>query len=385
MLAQGGFCMPDIEAVGDAVTGGLVARAVEPGAGEADGHTHERLCLNCGSALTGPYCHQCGQKAHVHRTLSAFGHDLAHGVLHLDGKIWNTLPLLAWRPGELTRRYVHGERARFVSPMALFLFSVFLMFAILSVGGGIRESNQVVAGTSDNGRLEAELKRSTDAEKAKLQKLQQERQQRAEAGLPTASVDSQIREKQAEIAITERITRGFIADEDSVATVDLTRSADGNLSLSTGSKRLDAWFVAAYEKARENPTLLLYKVQSNAYKFSWLLIPISIPLVWLLFLHRRRYRQQFTAYDHTVFVTYSIAFMSLALVALTLLDWIGFPSLVFALGVLLVPPVHMYRQLKDAYALSRRSALWRTAALLIMALAALLLFAAILLAVGVFG
>ena len=51
--------------------------------------------------------------------LTALWHDLAHGVLHLDGKIWRTLPLLAWRPGELTRRYIEGERARFVSPMAL--------------------------------------------------------------------------------------------------------------------------------------------------------------------------------------------------------------------------------------------------------------------------
>ena len=56
-------------------------------------------------------------------------------MLHLDGKFWRTLPLLAWRPGELTRRYVHGERAKFVSPMAMFLFSVFLMFAVLSIYG----------------------------------------------------------------------------------------------------------------------------------------------------------------------------------------------------------------------------------------------------------
>ncbi len=132
--------MSEPEGIGEAVSGAALARAVEPKAGEigADGHTHETACLNCGSDLAGNYCHRCGQRAHVHRTLSAFWHDLAHGVLHLDGKIWTTLPLLAWRPGELTRRYVDGERAKFISPMALFLFSVFLMFAILSVlGGGI--------------------------------------------------------------------------------------------------------------------------------------------------------------------------------------------------------------------------------------------------------
>jgi hypothetical protein len=39
-------------------------------------------------------------------------------------------------------------------------------------------------------------------------------------------------------------------------------------------------------RAKANPSLLAYRLQSNSYKYSWALIPISIPLVWLLFLHR---------------------------------------------------------------------------------------------------
>src|SRR4051812_433341 len=113
--------MGNFEAPGDAVTGGDVGRAVEPKACETapDGHTHETNCLNCGALLTGPYCHECGQHAQVHRTLSALFHDFLHGVLHFEGKIWRTLPLLAWRPGQLTRCYIEGQRARFVSPIAM--------------------------------------------------------------------------------------------------------------------------------------------------------------------------------------------------------------------------------------------------------------------------
>ena len=128
--------MGELEAVADAVTGGMLGRAVEPGDGETDGHTHETHCLNCGAELTGAFCHQCGQHAHVHRTLSAFFHDFLHGVLHFEGKIWRTLPLLAWKPGELTRRYIDGQRASFVSPIALFLFCVFLTFAVIGLTSG---------------------------------------------------------------------------------------------------------------------------------------------------------------------------------------------------------------------------------------------------------
>jgi hypothetical protein len=70
-----------------------------------------------------------------HRSLAAIGHDIMHGVLHLDGKLWNTLPLLAFKPGKLTRRFIEGERAKFVSPMAMFLFSVFAMFAVFQMVG----------------------------------------------------------------------------------------------------------------------------------------------------------------------------------------------------------------------------------------------------------
>ena len=108
---------------GDEEAGGAIAR---------DGHTCETSCLNCGAALVGDYCHACGQHGHVHRTLTAFFHDLLHGVLHFEGKTWRTLPLLAWRPGQLTRAYIDGKRASFVSPLALFLFSVFLMFAVVT-------------------------------------------------------------------------------------------------------------------------------------------------------------------------------------------------------------------------------------------------------------
>jgi len=87
-----------IEGAGDAITGGLIAAAVEPATGDAAA-ARDGNCLNCGAELAGPYCHRCGQPGHVHRTLAAFWHDLLHGVLHFEGKMWRTLPLLAWKPG----------------------------------------------------------------------------------------------------------------------------------------------------------------------------------------------------------------------------------------------------------------------------------------------
>ncbi len=47
--------------------------------------------------------------------------------------------------------------------------------------------------------------------------------------------------------------------------------------------------------------------------------------------------------------------------------------------------MHLYRQLKGTYALSRGGALWRTAAIMTIAMMALLAFALIIIGVGLSG
>src|SRR3546814_20405622 len=103
---------------------------------------------------------------------------------------------------------------------------------------------------------------------------------------------------------------------------------------------------------------MAYKIQTNAYKFSWALIPISVPFLWLLFLHRRRYRE-YRAYDHTVFDNYSIAFMRLGLVALILLWPHGIDGSIVQPALLIIPPLHNDRQIQAHYQLCPFRALWR--------------------------
>jgi len=338
----------NLEALGDAVTGGVLGRAVEPKAGETDGHTQETNCLNCGAALAGPFCHECGQHAHVHRTLSAFFHDFLHGVLHFEGKIWRTLPMLAWRPGELTRSYIDGQRARFVSPIALFLFTVFLMFGVIGL-------------TSNTSHASAQAAADAAKELRKdQQKLSILEGQRASASGPVAEkLDEKINDLKSEMTALEAVR-----DHRIDASFQFADGFVGGLGEKLGD-------------AAKNPELLFYKLKTNAYKFSWALIPISVPFVWLLFPFSRRFR----LYDHTVFVTYSLCFMMLLLAAGSL---IGLASESAASLAWFVPPIHMYRQLKGAYGVSTGGAIWRTFALTIFAFIAISLFASLLVAIGAF-
>jgi hypothetical protein len=286
-------------------------------------------------------------------------------VLHFEGKVWRTLPMLAFKPGELTRRYISGERARFVSPMALFLFSVFLTFAVFSLVLGSTSLMGRTGANFDNGMQEA-----IHESEQSLKGLEEDRAKALTGGngAKLASIDKKIEEAREEISLLKDMqSRG-------VTEATITRASD-DVPQGPG------WFNEAYVKAKKNPSLLIYKIQNNAYKFSWALIPISVPFVWLLFPFSRR----FHIYDHTVFVTYSLCFMTLFAVLLSLLSAIGVSAGWLVLAAIILAPIHMYKQLKGAYRLSRWSTAWRLVLLLHFTTFAATLFGLLLFALGALG
>jgi len=339
----------EVKSVGEIVTGGLIADAVEPGAGD-DGGIHDGACLNCGSTLTGPYCPACGQKARVHRSLATFLSDMIQGLFNFEGKIWRTLPMLVWRPGEMTRRYIDGQRARFVSPVALYLFTVFLMFAVLNLTGM----------SADPGSMQANLGQAAAENRSELTRLEAERRTALARRSEVAAIDRRIAGKKEDLAQIDQIRRGELITFDGKEEDNSPR-----------------WLREAAARIQSDPEAFIGKVQDAASKFSWLLIPLSVPFLWLLFPFNRR----FHLYDHTVFVTYSLSFMMMLVVAGGLLVSIGVPSLASLL--FFVPPIHMYRQLRGTYGLSRLNALLRTVALVSFAFVASTLFFVAIFAIGI--
>jgi hypothetical protein len=346
-----------LDSAADAMTGAVIARAVEPDAGEAGAHD-DKTCLNCGEDLIGKHCHACGQAGHIHRTLGAFWHDFTHSILHFEGKFWRTLPLLVLKPGTLTRRYIDGERARFVSPLAAFLFSVFLLFAAINWLGG--PLSPTVKGKSENGvsvDFSKDMQQSIAKAKAELVELE-----RIKA--PPAIIADK-RDELRQMARAGAFADGIDAED--------FKAEKGDFQL--GNPALEAKLRHGFE----NPQLLFYKMQSSAYKFSWAIIPLSLPFVWLLFAWKRR----FNAYDHLVFITYSLTFMGLFLVVLSILGRLGPLAALRDTLFAIVPPLHMLVHVKGTYELRWFSAIWRTVVLVMVAVFVMIVFTLLLLALGI--
>jgi Protein of unknown function (DUF3667) len=89
-------------------------------------------CLNCGSALGGSFCTACGQRAvPPNPTVAGIAGDAWHELTGYDGRIAATVRGLL-RPGHLTREYVAGRRARYISPVRLYLIASVVYFVTAS-------------------------------------------------------------------------------------------------------------------------------------------------------------------------------------------------------------------------------------------------------------
>ena len=94
----------------------------------------QTTCPNCDARLGDNYCPHCGQKVTpINPSLHDFLHDLTHELLHVDGKIFQSVRLLLTRPGFLTVEYFRGRRARYVSPIRLYLIFSVAFFAVSSL------------------------------------------------------------------------------------------------------------------------------------------------------------------------------------------------------------------------------------------------------------
>ena len=109
----------------------LVVAGVAAGNGEEiDASTTH--CRNCGFALWVPprkYCAQCGQATRLAvPSVREFAHEFVDHYVALDGRLFNTLKSLLFRPGQLSREYFAGRRQQYIGPLKLYLTFSLIFF-----------------------------------------------------------------------------------------------------------------------------------------------------------------------------------------------------------------------------------------------------------------
>jgi hypothetical protein len=268
----------------------------------------------------------------------------------------------------------------------MYLFTVFIMFMALSFmptpGQELNEAARSIAATPEssgtklfrasNALTQAEVAlanapKGTDEASVARREALQEKVADAQAALDEANQEMEENPTAPNVAA---LGAGWAQEVQA-------KARSGEWRANTGDKKLDE----KLNHKLENPELALYKIQQTFYKFSFLLIPISIPFVAVLFLWKRG----FTLYDHGVFVLYSLTFMALLIMIAAAAMRLGLSLGWAVLAVSLVVPIHMYAQVKGAYSLRTFSAVWRTFLLLNFCWVTLTLFLLAIIWLGLAG
>ncbi len=105
-----------------------------------------KACANCGQAFSTPppkFCPACGQESRVRAPrLVEFLQQFGGAYFSTEGALWRTLKLLLTKPGELTVRYLAGQRKHYVLPLRLYLtISVLVLVLMRTVAGSSIQFN----------------------------------------------------------------------------------------------------------------------------------------------------------------------------------------------------------------------------------------------------
>ncbi|MGC3998780.1 MAG: DUF3667 domain-containing protein [Anaeromyxobacter sp.] len=115
----------------------------------------EARCPNCDAPLAGRWCAACGQdQAHdLRRPLRRFLGEVLEEAVSLDSRFAHTLGPLLLRPGHVAAEMIGGRRARYSSPVRLYLLASLLFFLATAVAPEQATDMKVDLGQEDEPHL----------------------------------------------------------------------------------------------------------------------------------------------------------------------------------------------------------------------------------------
>lgn len=123
------------------------------------------VCPNCGAPTPDAYCSSCGQRnLDLHVSLRALVSETIEELFAADSRFGRTLRALFFHPGFLSSEYRAGRRARYTSPIKLYLAASALYF-FLPVGLEQMSSNGNDQGAAMSVHHDAEVAPAARSEK----------------------------------------------------------------------------------------------------------------------------------------------------------------------------------------------------------------------------
>jgi hypothetical protein len=285
--------------VSDAISGlgGMMAEGVAAVAiaGAADdrlrpaGVHQEGACHNCHAALSGPFCHACGQKAgHLHKPIWELAHDFLHSILHWDGRIWFTLRAMLFSPAKHVNDWINGRQMRYVPPIRLFVFISLLLIGLLTF------SDVVLWQLKKNIISAADAATAYDAQEKNLRCLFASVGPNPPKDQPACASTSIGSDYTGQFLSLQTRDMGLKDDLIDVKDISIKGSADADKARG---------LLSHFNDMMKKPKEFNSAVSSSLSKYLLLAVPIHALLLKLFYIRRKRFLMEhviFSLQSHTV-------------------------------------------------------------------------------------
>jgi len=314
----------------------------------------EKDCLNCGTIVSGRYCHVCGQENIVTKqSIWGLTKHFIYDIFHFDGKFFDTVRSLVTRPGKVPKEYTAGKRGKYLDPIRMYLFTSAVFFFYFFT------FNKPEAGPVSDKRPLSNQERVKEAKS-----LQED--------LEGNKSDTIINKKIA--LLLDTIQRPHVSMDDVLGFDSSTFTVIGGTKSFKTAEQYDSVQKKLPSEQRDNwikRKLIQKGLQLNnkykndekgalraflegfLYRLPYLLF-FSLPFFALLLKLLYYRRKQFFYSDHAVFTLYHyiVSFILLLLIFLfyDLLNWVGWNIFGFVISAfILVWLFYLYKSMRNFY------------------------------------
>lgn len=285
-------------------------------------------CPNCATTLEGPYCYHCGQRAEdYHRSIVKLAQEAIEGLFELDGRLFSTLPRLAFRPGKLTTDYLEGHRVSQIPPFRMFLIVVVIVF----FAGNLGQKNTDLV-VNDRDQLATQIKSDVARDMAK---------DGVTITAPGVKI-STAGDKGGKKAERHGISLGDQSDPSVKAKQD-----------EFDNQPIGRWVKERAGAISDNQDAFRASIDTWAHRLAILALPMSASILGLMFIWRRK----FYIFDHLIFSMHSLSFQGLLFSLGSVLNYLMHTGFWWVL--ILASPVHLFVHMRKVYGRGRITTLLR--------------------------
>jgi hypothetical protein len=312
----------------------------------------EKNCLNCGADVAGRYCQACGQENIVPH--QSFRHLLQHFIFdlfHFDGKFFETLKFILFRPGRVPRAFISGKRISYLDPIRMYLFTSAIFFLIFSSFNKPHNSRGTVSGTLS--RMERYDVASDFASRPSDSAARRLLPALLDSSLSVVFDKDTMEYPDSLIRYNGRIYSFVVKPKDSVRAHNFDIDFGNNWFGRMIRKRVDH-FNERFEEDRKEANRAFQ--QDLLHRMPYLLF-FSLPFFALLLKLMYLRRKQFFYADHLVFTLYHYIFNFILLLVMIIIarintgGWMIGSLLIYAL--MLAGLFSLYKGMRNFYQQSR--------------------------------